>query len=43
MNDVDEKHPLELEAPRFGIRKPRRRVDRQGTLDDGARVDAAQG
>ncbi|MBI4204950.1 MAG: (Fe-S)-binding protein [Betaproteobacteria bacterium] len=41
MNDINETHPLEFDAPRFGIRKPQTRVDRQGALDDQARVKTA--
>ena len=43
MSDIGEQHPLETEGPRFGIRKPQTRVDRQGALDDPARVTAALG
>ncbi|MBI3919710.1 MAG: (Fe-S)-binding protein [Betaproteobacteria bacterium] len=43
MSDIGEQHPLECEGPRFGIRKPQTRVDRQGALDDPARVTAALG
>lgn len=41
MNGIDEKHPLELDAPRFSVRKPQTRVDKQGTLQDEQRVSAA--
>lgn len=41
MSDTDANHPLELHAPRFGIKRPQARVDKQGTLSDRERVDAA--
>ncbi|MBI4194053.1 MAG: (Fe-S)-binding protein [Betaproteobacteria bacterium] len=41
MTEVNEKHPLELDAPRFSVRKPQTRIDKQGTLDDRQRVRAA--
>lgn len=41
MSDPDANHPLELDAPRLGIKQPQTRVDRQGTLGDRERVDAA--
>lgn len=41
MSSIDERHPLELSGPRFGIKKPRIRVDKQGELDDETRVKAA--
>ena len=43
MSDLDQQHPLELDAPRFRVRKPQLRVDKQGALDDAARVTAALG
>ncbi|HWS11600.1 MAG TPA: (Fe-S)-binding protein [Rhodocyclaceae bacterium] len=39
--EVDQVHPLELEAPRFSIRKPGQRFDRQGEMGDGERVQIA--
>ena len=41
MSDINELYPLELEAPRFGIKKPPARCDKQGTQDDGERVKTA--
>lgn len=41
MNETGETHPLELDAPRFGVKKPPVRVDKQGTVDDRTRVQAA--
>lgn len=41
MSTIDEKHPLDFEAPRFGIKKPEMRVDKQGDLPDEERVARA--
>jgi Fe-S oxidoreductase len=43
MNDLDVKHPLELDTPRFSVKKPEVRVDKQGDVPDGERVRAAMG
>ncbi len=39
--DVNIKHPLELDKPRFSIKKPEIRYDKQGDLTDDARVQTA--
>lgn len=41
MSDIDAKHPIELDAPRFSIRKPAVRYDKQGDAPDGERLKAA--
>ena len=39
--EIDARFPLELEAPRFGLKKPEARVDVQGDMADDARIDTA--
>ena len=39
--DLDQKHPLDLESARIGVRKPEQRYDVQGDTPDEARVHAA--
>jgi Fe-S oxidoreductase len=39
--DVNEKHPLELEKPRFSVKKPEARYDKQGDVPDAVRVKRA--
>jgi Fe-S oxidoreductase len=39
--DVDQEHPLELESPRFSVKKPAARYDKQGDLPDAERVKRA--
>jgi Fe-S oxidoreductase len=39
--DVDTVHPLELEQPRFSVKKPEVRSDRQGDTPDAQRVERA--
>jgi Fe-S oxidoreductase len=39
--DVNQEHPLELESPRFSIKKPAARYDKQGDLPDAERVQRA--
>ena len=41
MSDIDTKHPLDFDAPRFTIRKPAVRSDEQGELSDEQRVRRA--
>lgn len=41
MTDVNAQHPLDLNAPRFSIRKPEARCDKQGDRPDAERLDAA--
>ena len=41
MTTINDKHPLDFEAPRFGIKKPEMRVDKQGDLPDEERVARA--
>jgi Fe-S oxidoreductase len=41
MNELDAKHPLDFDAPRFSIKKPVVRSDAQGELSDAERVDRA--
>jgi Fe-S oxidoreductase len=41
MIDTSERHPLQLEGPRFGVKKPAERFDKQGTLHDQERVKNA--
>lgn len=43
MNDIDAKHPLELDTPRFSVKKPEVRSDKQGDAPDAERVRAAMG
>lgn len=35
--DLDQKHPLDLESARIGVRKPEHRYDVQGDTPDEAR------
>ena len=37
MNDVTEKHPLDMDSQRFGIKKPDVRFDLQGDVSDDER------
>src|SRR5581483_7420733 len=39
--DIDELHPLEKEGPRFGIKKPAARYDKQGETPDAERIETA--
>ena len=39
--EIDARFPLELAAPRFGLKKPEARVDVQGDMADDARIDTA--
>jgi Fe-S oxidoreductase len=39
--DVNTEHPLEMEAPRFSVKKPEVRYDKQGEVPDGERVKRA--
>ena len=41
MTDINSQHPLELDAPRFSVRKPEARYDKQGEKPDAERVQAA--
>lgn len=41
MSNIDTRHPLDLDAPRFSIRKPEVRFDKQGELPDAERVEVA--
>lgn len=41
MSDVNIRFPLDLDSPRFSIRKPEVRSDRQGDMPDAERVDRA--
>jgi len=41
MTDIDTQHPLDLDAPRFSVKKPEVRYDRQGDMPDDQRVEAA--
>ncbi len=39
--DINSVHPLELDQPRFGIKKPELRYDKQGDMPDAQRVETA--
>ncbi|HSD60633.1 MAG TPA: hypothetical protein VLC55_07245, partial [Burkholderiales bacterium] len=39
--DVNNQHPLEMEQPRFSVKKPEVRFDKQGDLSDEKRVQRA--
>ncbi len=39
--DIDKEHPLETKGPRFGIKKPKARCDKQGEMPDSERVQIA--
>ncbi len=39
--EVNEKHPLELDSPRFSVKKPEARYDKQGEVPDAERVKRA--
>ncbi|HYL19712.1 MAG TPA: (Fe-S)-binding protein [Burkholderiales bacterium] len=39
--ESDAAHPLNLDAPRLSVQKPEQRLDRQGEMQDGERVDQA--
>lgn len=39
--DANATHPLELEGPRFGLKKPAQRYDRQGDTPEQQRIDIA--
>jgi Fe-S oxidoreductase len=41
MSDIDARHPLDFDAPRFGIKKPEVRYDKQGDAPDGERAASA--
>lgn len=41
MSDVNIRFPLDLDSPRFSIKKPETRSDRQGDMPDAERVDRA--
>ena len=41
MTDINTHHPLDLDAPRFSIRKPEVRCDKQGDKPDAERLHAA--
>ena len=41
MTDINATHPLELETPRFSIKKPEVRYDKQGDVPDDERVQTA--
>jgi Fe-S oxidoreductase len=41
MTELDSKHPLDFDAPRFSIKKPAVRSDEQGHLSDAERVERA--
>jgi Fe-S oxidoreductase len=41
MSNIDARHPLDLDAPRFSIRKPEVRCDKQGEIPDAERVEIA--
>ena len=41
MSDIDAQHPLDFDAPRFGIKKPAVRYDKQGDAPDDERAQAA--
>jgi Fe-S oxidoreductase len=42
VSDVDAKHPIELDSPRFSIRRPQMRLDRQGDRTDEDRLAAVR-
>jgi Fe-S oxidoreductase len=39
--DIDSTHPLELDQPRFSVKNPEARYDKQGDLPDAQRVELA--
>ncbi|GCB02062.1 sulfite reduction-associated complex DsrMKJOP protein DsrK (=HmeD) [Sulfuriferula multivorans] len=39
--DIDSAHPLELNQPRFSVKKPEPRYDKQGDMPDAQRVETA--
>lgn len=39
--DIDNTHPLELDQPRFSVKKPEQRYDKQGDMPDTQRVETA--
>ncbi len=41
MSELDTKHPLDFDAPRFSVKKPAVRSDEQGHLSDAERVERA--
>ena len=41
MTGIDTRHPLDLDAPRFSIRKPGVRCDKQGEMPDAERLQIA--
>lgn len=41
MNEIDAKHPLELDTPRLSVKKPQVRCDKQGDVADAERVRTA--
>jgi Fe-S oxidoreductase len=41
MSEADTRHPIDLENPRFSIRKPAVRYDKQGDRSDAERLEAA--
>lgn len=41
VTDINKQHPLETQGPRFGIKKPKARYDKQGEVPDSERVEIA--
>ncbi|MDH5535308.1 MAG: (Fe-S)-binding protein, partial [Betaproteobacteria bacterium] len=41
MSDLNEQHPLETDSPRFSVKKPATRYDKQGDMPDDERVNTA--
>ena len=39
--DIDSTHPLELDQPRFSVKNPEQRYDKQGDMPDAQRVETA--
>ncbi len=39
--DINTEHPLETKGPRFGIKRPKARYDKQGEMPDSERVEIA--
>ncbi|MGA0033950.1 MAG: (Fe-S)-binding protein [Burkholderiales bacterium] len=41
MSDIAQEHPLDLDSPRFSVKKPETRFDKQGDMPDAERVKLA--
>ncbi|MGE4112243.1 MAG: 4Fe-4S dicluster domain-containing protein, partial [Burkholderiales bacterium] len=41
MSDIAREHPLDLDSPRFSVKKPEIRFDKQGGMTDAERVRLA--